>query len=159
MYVSKEKNRFFFKITTKFDFFTKFAPSYLSFLHTIMCSYYHMQYNGLVMLAILYVNWYMSAVLLCVRVCVSVKIQILLNKTKPLGLSSFKVFLIAFVCAKSIVLFSRLFVIRFTHRDVLNFQCDIWNKMSMPKLNDYELHEIIGSGSYSVVHRAIHKVS
>lgn len=31
--------------------------------------------------------------------------------------------------------------------------------MSMPKLNDYELLEIIGSGSYSVVHRAKHKVS
>lgn len=30
--------------------------------------------------------------------------------------------------------------------------------MSMPKLNDYELLEIIGSGSYSVVHRAKHKV-
>lgn len=29
----------------------------------------------------------------------------------------------------------------------------------MPKLNDYELLEIIGSGSYSVVHRAKHKVS
>lgn len=32
-------------------------------------------------------------------------------------------------------------------------------KMSMPKLNDYELLEIIGNGSYSVVHRAKHKVS
>lgn len=30
--------------------------------------------------------------------------------------------------------------------------------MSMPKLNDYELLEIIGNGSYSVVHRAKHKV-
>lgn len=29
----------------------------------------------------------------------------------------------------------------------------------MPKLDDYELLEIIGSGSYSVVHRAKHKVS
>lgn len=29
----------------------------------------------------------------------------------------------------------------------------------MPKLNDYDLLEIIGSGSYSVVHRAKHKVS
>lgn len=30
--------------------------------------------------------------------------------------------------------------------------------MSMPKINDYELLEIIGTGSYSTVHRARNKV-
>lgn len=31
--------------------------------------------------------------------------------------------------------------------------------MSMPKINDYDLLEIIGTGSYSTVHRARNKVS
>lgn len=31
--------------------------------------------------------------------------------------------------------------------------------MSMPKLNDFELLEVIGTGSYSVVHRARQKVT
>ncbi|XP_055323910.1 serine/threonine-protein kinase ULK3 [Sitodiplosis mosellana] len=43
------------------------------------------------------------------------------------------------------------------HLKIVPFLCDILANMSMPKLNDYELLEIIGSGSYSVVHRAKHK--
>lgn len=31
--------------------------------------------------------------------------------------------------------------------------------MSMPKINDFDLLEVIGTGSYSVVHRAKQKVN